>query len=85
MSEIERVLQSVLMQGTTVESHRRPAKLGTRQGEMLAWLRSHRCWHPVTSGVVVGRYISDTMRVIDSLRRRGLVEFADGGFRMVQP
>jgi hypothetical protein len=57
--------------------------LGARQREMLAWLAWHQSWHPATDGIVVGRYLTDTMRVVDSLCRRGLVEFSDGSFRIV--
>ena len=62
---------------------RTPRPLGTRQSEMLAWLDRRQSWHPTANGTVVGRYLADTMRVIDALCRRGLAEFADGAFRKV--
>jgi len=55
--------------------------LGTRQSEMLAWLDRHQSWHPTANGAVVGCYLTGTMRVIGSLCRRDLAEFADGAFR----
>ena len=57
------------------------AELGQRQREVLDWLTLHQSWNPASHSQIVGRYVSDTTRILETLRKRGLVEFTDGEYQ----